>query len=133
MKTILRAFFIGLFSLFSGSKIISSFSYEGGIQTLLFGAVVLTFLNFFIRPILKILFLPLNVLTLGLFSLVLNAILLYLLTVILPEFIVKPYYFPGFTYSGFILPAIHFSLIATFVIISFVISLISSFLHWLMG
>ena len=133
MKTILRGFFIGFFAIFCSSKIITSFSYEGGIQTLLFGAVILTFLNFFIRPILKILFLPLNILTLGLFSLVLNAILLYLLTVILPEFIVQPYFFHGFTSSGFIIPAIHFSLIATFILISFVISLISSFLHWLMG
>lgn len=54
-------------------------------------AVVLGALNFFIRPIILILTLPINILTLGLFSLVINALL-----VLLAAFLV-----PGFFVSGF--------------------------------
>jgi len=43
-------------------------------------------LNLFIRPILVILTLPINILTLGLFSLVINAALVLLASAIVPGF-----------------------------------------------
>jgi len=54
----------------------------------LIAAVVLGALNLFIRPILLILTLPINVLTLGLFSLVINALLVWLAASIVPGFVV---------------------------------------------
>jgi putative membrane protein len=47
-------------------------------QTLLVGALVLGLLNAFLRPILLILTLPVNIITLGLFTLVLNGLIFYL-------------------------------------------------------
>jgi len=47
-----------------------------GFGTALFAAVVLSILNAFFRPILIILTLPINILTLGLFTFVINAFLL---------------------------------------------------------
>jgi len=49
-------------------------------------AVVLGIINIFIKPILFVLTLPINVLTLGLFSLVLNALLVLLAAQIVPGF-----------------------------------------------
>ncbi|MDO8231594.1 MAG: phage holin family protein [bacterium] len=49
-------------------------------------AVVLGALNLFIRPILIILTLPINLLTLGLFSLVINAFLVVLASELVPGF-----------------------------------------------
>lgn len=57
----------------------------------LIAAVVLGALNLFIRPILLILTLPINILTLGLFSLVINALLVMLAS----------YLVPGFSIAGF--------------------------------
>ena len=54
-------------------------------------AVVLALINIFIKPIIIILTLPINILTLGLFSLVINALL-----VMFASYIV-----PGFQISGF--------------------------------
>ncbi len=51
-------------------------------------AVVLSLLNAVLRPILIFLTLPINILTLGLFILVINAFLLWLTSVILPGGIV---------------------------------------------
>ena len=51
-------------------------------------ALVLGALNLFIRPILIILTLPITILTLGLFSLVINALLVMLVSFIVPEFFV---------------------------------------------
>lgn len=50
--------------------------YVSGFGSALFAALVLGILNAFFRPILFILTLPINVLTLGLFTFVINALLL---------------------------------------------------------
>lgn len=49
-------------------------------------AIVLALLNAFVKPILILLTLPINILTLGLFSLVINLIILYLAAAIVPGF-----------------------------------------------
>lgn len=54
----------------------------------LIGAVVLGALNLFIRPVLLVLTLPINILTLGLFSLVINALLVMLASILVPGFFV---------------------------------------------
>jgi putative membrane protein len=55
-------------------------------------AIVLGLINAFLRPIISILTLPLNIVTLGLFSLVTNALL-----VMLADYLV-----PGFSVDGFV-------------------------------
>jgi putative membrane protein len=52
------------------------------LATVLVFAVILGVLNAFLRPILLLLTLPLNLLTLGLFTLVINAIVFWLATLI---------------------------------------------------
>lgn len=54
-------------------------------------AVVLGLINIFFKPIINLLTLPINVVTLGLFSLVVNALLVMLAGLIVP----------GFTVDGF--------------------------------
>lgn len=54
----------------------------------LIAAVVLGALNMLIRPILIILTLPITIITLGLFSLVINALLVMLASLIVPNFTV---------------------------------------------
>lgn len=58
--------------------------------TLILAALVLAFLNGIIRPVLKLFFLPINIITLGLFSSVLNAVLLWLATYLVPGFEITP-------------------------------------------
>ena len=55
-------------------------------------AVVLGILNLLVKPILFILTLPINILTLGLFSLVINALLVMLAALIVPGFAVAGFW-----------------------------------------
>ena len=55
-------------------------------------AVVLALINIFIKPIILILTLPINILTLGLFSLVINALLIMLAGAIVPGFSVDNFW-----------------------------------------
>jgi len=52
----------------------------------MFVCIIIALINTFIKPFLEIITLPINILTLGLFSLILNALLLMLATWITPGF-----------------------------------------------
>lgn len=55
-------------------------------------AVVLALINMFIKPVINLLTLPLNVITLGLFSLVVNALLIMLAAMVVPGFSVENFW-----------------------------------------
>ncbi|HEY0979497.1 MAG TPA: phage holin family protein [Candidatus Paceibacterota bacterium] len=79
-----------------------------GIEVTLIGAlvlaVVLGIINVFLKPIINLLTLPINVVTLGLFSLVVNALLIMLAGMLVP----------GFTVDGF-WPAFFFGIVVALV------------------
>jgi putative membrane protein len=54
--------------------------------------VLLGVINMFFRPIIRLLTLPLNILTLGLFSLVVNAGIIMLLAKVIPDFHVATFW-----------------------------------------
>ena len=61
-------------------------SYGDKLENLLLASLLLGILNAFVRPILMLIALPLLIFTLGLVTLVINALLLSLLTLLLPFF-----------------------------------------------
>jgi putative membrane protein len=79
-----------------------------GVDTTIVGAavlvVVLSLMNAFLKPLISFLTLPLNVITLGLFTFVTNALLIMLASLVVP----------GFSVSGFV-PALVFSIVLALV------------------
>lgn len=67
-----------------------------GVEVTLIGAlvlaVVLALINIFIKPLIFILTLPINILTLGLFSLVINAVLVMVAAEIVPGFSIASFW-----------------------------------------
>lgn len=64
--------------IYFASQLISNISYKDSFGSLLIAAFILSVVNAVIRPLVVILSLPAYVITLGLFSLVVNALMLYL-------------------------------------------------------
>ena len=83
MKLILRIL-INAFAIWLTSMLFSSFSFSGSIINLIIVSVIFGLVNALIRPIVKLLTLPINIVTLGLFTLVINTLML-MLTVWLSE------------------------------------------------
>ena len=75
-----------------------------GFVSAVFVAIVLGFLNTFLKPVLTILTIPVTIFTLGLFLLVINAVIVGL----------AGWFVPGFYVDGF-WSALFFSLIVSFV------------------
>ena len=57
-----------------------------GITSALLAAIVIGFINTFIRPILILLTAPINLITLGLFTFVINAVVLWITSMVVPGF-----------------------------------------------
>ena len=64
---------------------IQSSSQKEYIEILLLFIVIFSILNIFVKPILKIISFPLMMSTLGVFSIVINAVLLFLVTLVIPK------------------------------------------------
>lgn len=87
--------------------------------TLLGATVVLTLLQLVVEPVLKLLLLPINIITLGLFSCVINAFILWLAAVMVPGFVIVPLVIMGVQLGWFL----------TLVICSFFIGLAQSLMR----
>src|ERR1700733_1357891 len=109
MRTVLRSIGIYLLALYFMPLIVPGFTIEGGFMTLLVGAVVLALMFLILKPILNIISFPVNMLTLGLFSIITNAFILYLLTILVPNITVQPFTYPEAHFYGFITPRLEFN------------------------
>lgn len=82
MKLITKPFFGILFNglaLYALIRLVDGVSYTGGIKFFVLGGVVLGLINLFIKPLIKILSLPFVILTGGIFLVVINIGVLWLL------------------------------------------------------
>jgi putative membrane protein len=131
MKSLLRSIIINLAALQSAVLLIPGITNAGGVKTLVWAIVVLAIMNLLVRPIISLLLLPINLLTLGAFRWLINVAVLFLLTLIVTELKVKGFTFNGFEYHGFIIPTIQISKFWTLVLASATISVTNSFLFWL--
>jgi len=78
----------GILSFWLAVKFVPGVEFIGEIKYLVLAGAFLGLINFFIKPILKIITLPLRVLTLGLFSLIINMGLIWFVDIIFPELII---------------------------------------------
>lgn len=131
MKSLLRNTLINSLSLFVLAQIVPGLTIHGGFSTFIAGGVALSLLFLIVKPVLNLISLPLNLVTLGLFSFLVNAIIFYLLTVFVTSITITSFTFPGFSFSGFIAPKIFFNTFFAFIIVALLQSLIVNFLSWL--
>jgi putative membrane protein len=129
MKRLVRSFLFHVFALWFTSQILPGFIISGSWQTTLVAGLVLSLLMFVIKPFLKILFIPINIITFGLLSWVINVIVVYILTLIVAQIEITPWTFPGFTMWGFVIPSVSLTYVASLILCTFSITFFSNLLH----
>ena len=82
--------FLGLWA--AAELMTGSIDYNDKIRVLFVAALIFSLVNAFIRPLVVLLSLPAIVLTLGLFTLVINSFMLYLVTKIYPSFHLRSFW-----------------------------------------
>ena len=87
MHTVLR--YLGtVAAVFLTVNLVPGISVVGGWVTILLIALVWSVIMMVVKPVLTILTLPITIITLGLFSFILNALLFWAMTLIVPGFVV---------------------------------------------
>ncbi|MGC8944265.1 MAG: phage holin family protein [Minisyncoccia bacterium] len=66
----------------------NDFFFKGDYVSLIVFAIILTILNFLLKPILRFVFLPVIWLTLGIFGLIINLLILKIATIIIPDILI---------------------------------------------
>lgn len=132
MKTIIRNILFYSFSLYIISGLFSSgLRIIGGIQTLFTGGLILAIMSLILRPILQIISFPINLLTLGLFSFIINAFILFLVTRFVPHIIIHAFTLGKISLKYGSLPQIGLNSYLTFIFLSFVVSFLVTILTWI--
>jgi len=108
MKKILRLILISVFCLITINQIWQNLSFDSGVISLVKVGIILTLFEIFLKPLVKILLLPINLLTLGAFRIVINTLGFYLATFVLADFHVSDISKSQFSYQGFSVPPINF-------------------------
>ena len=129
MKYFLRVFLFNIFGIWITSQLLPTIAVRGGWQTILLAGATLSLLMLIVKPILKILFIPINILTFGLLSWLVNVVVIYILTIVVPEVTILPWTFPGLTWSGFVIPVFHLSYFLSLVVTSLIITFITNIFH----
>lgn len=93
IRTFVLRWLVNFLGLWAAAELMTgSIQYNDKIRVLLVAALIFSLVNAFIRPLIVLLSLPAIVLTLGLFTLVINAFMLYLVTKIYTAFQLRSFW-----------------------------------------
>ena len=124
MKKLFRSIVYYIFALWLTSTLIPSLSISGNLWGMLSAGTTLALMMLLLKPLLALIFLPVNILTLGLLSWLVNVIVLYLWTIFVPNVRLVPWIFPGISTAGFIVPEVSLSYTWTLIAVSLIITAI---------
>jgi len=115
------------FCLISHHQIWGNLDFSSLPSTLIKTAAILAFFETIIKPIIKILLLPINILTLGSLRLVISTLGLYLAVFFLDDFSLLNISTTGSSWQGLAIPAFHFSGFFAYLVSALTINLILGF------
>lgn len=85
MKRLILQITAGILGLWLAIRFVPRVEFAGHWQILILAGLILGLINFFIKPIVKIITLPLRILTFGLFGLIINIGIVWIVTIVFPE------------------------------------------------
>lgn len=129
MKCLLRSIVYHVFALWLTSALVPALSISGNVWGMLSAGFTLTIMMKLLKPLLSLIFLPVNILTLGLLGWVVNVVVLYLFTLFVPNVTLTPWIFPGISAGGFVVPQVNVSYTWTLIAVSLVIMFIVTSLN----
>lgn len=92
MFSFLLRWLVTTLSVFVAAHVVPGVSYSGEWSSLLGASLLLGILNAFVRPALLLLSLPWIIITMGIFILILNALLLMFVSAVIPGFVVSGFW-----------------------------------------
>lgn len=133
MGKLTRPIFVTFISFYFAAQYFPGIGFGNKAENLLLLAVTYAILALVVKPIIKVLLLPFNLLTLGAVGALLNLGIFFLLTFIYPFFTVGSFHFPGANIYSFPLPPFSSNSITTASLFSLTTSIGSSLIYYLIS
>lgn len=124
MRYFIQQVILAIFTLFLTGVIFNGLHIGGGLISFLYSGVLLVLGFIFIKPVINTITLPIAALTFNLFTIVTTLIIVYIITLVNPQFDVVPFSFPGLNIFGYIIPAFRANVLLSYLIISVTIHII---------
>jgi uncharacterized membrane protein YvlD (DUF360 family) len=132
MKSLVRVFVFTFIALHSAQYVIKAFVYEGdAVITFILVWLSLSALYYLLKPVLAIIMLPSKNLGYLFLLFVLTFAVLYVLTLFIPSFSIRPAFLSGLIIFGFVLPSRNLTSLWAGLFSAFVVSAVYSFLQGL--
>ena len=132
MKYLARRYISVTLSVLILRELVSAFTIKGNLPDLLLATLILTVIFSIVRKIANLVFFPLNLLTLNIFSWIINFILIYIWIIASGTISIKPWNFPGLSFSSFMISSVSLGYWSSVLLISFLIILLIRFFDWLL-
>lgn len=129
MRHYVKSILITIASIYITYLVVPTISLGTDPKNILLFAGGLWIISQVIGPIFSLVLLPVNIITFGLVSLLLNVAFVFALLNFLPGFSVSAYNFPGANIQGIILPPMAFNQITTIILVAAIITLLQKILH----
>jgi putative membrane protein len=129
MKKIFRYTLLITFALITTNHIWGNLSFQNIPSTIIKTALILALFEVILKPIIKIITIPINILTLGFFRIIINTLGLYLAVFLFEAFKVGNINSPATKILGFPIPQLQFQNFWAYLVTSFTISLIIYFFN----
>lgn len=131
LRKILLILLINMAAVAIVASLIPGIQYEGGVRNLLVITLVFGGVNLLVKPILKALALPIEIATIGIFTVLINAAMLLLVSNLVTGFTIYPFQFPGIYLGSFIINPLTLPAWGTAIVGALIIGSLISFLYWL--
>lgn len=132
MRKLAQSFFISLIAFYMVVQFIPAVEYGDKNENLLLLSFTFALLAVFIKPFIKMILLPFNLVTFGFVGALVNWGIIFLLTFILPYFSLGSFNFPGYDLLGFMIPAFTSTPLITASILSIGVSFTTALIYYLM-
>ncbi len=129
MRHYLKSVLITVATFYVSISLINTINFSHGPKNILLFLGGLWIISQIVNPIFSLVLLPVNLLTFGLISFLLNVAFVFALLNFLPGFSVSPYYFPGAIIQGVIFPPVPLNQIETVLLFSATITILHKVLH----
>lgn len=123
IKKFLRYILIFSFSLVTSNYLWGNIVFEKQAETIILVATILSLFEIFVKPVVKLLLLPITFITLGAIRIVIDTVGFYLATLLISECTVNDISTPGLNWYGFTIPAFSFVGIFAYLVTSTTTSL----------
>lgn len=132
MKGLLRSFAVHTAVIWFIATNVGGIEFANDPKILLSASLALTLVDALIKPLINLLLLPFNLVTLGVFRWVSSAAALYLTTLLVQGFTIKAFAYPGLVTEYFIVPSLTLSVLGAYILIAILVSFTVSLLFWLL-